>query len=149
MKNVKLFLSHEALREYISSDNKKYDLLFYIIFIIQVSILISMPVGKKIPTSQDWAGYAISSIFDLVFYSIFYFIFYFRKKSDFIKEIVVFSVVARLHSFLYICILAIIQMFLWTLLRLEKLADASMIYYIFYILLFTILMVRIKKRTFN
>lgn len=139
-------LSCERLLKYVSNGNGKYDLVFYLFFMAQTSILPSIPSGFHSQTSEGWLGFSITAIFSFIFYPAFYFAFYRSEETKFIREIAIFSVVARFSSFLLTGIIAISQIGLWSILRLEKIPSTSLVYYIFYYALFSFLMVLYKKR---
>ena len=108
MRNVfRLFYSYDSLRRYCTTDDKAYDLLFYLVYVIQVSILMSYPNGDY---DLSWNGFFLCSAFELIFYPMFYFSFYFRNKSDFLREVIVYSSVVRIHAFISVGMLALLQM---------------------------------------
>jgi len=147
MKEFFMLFSHKALIDYSSDRNRKYDILFFLIFVIQVFILTTVPSGIRSSNSDEWYGFAVSSIFCVVFYPTIYWLFYKEKEYDFIREVVIFSSVVRLHSFVLTGLIAIIQMVLWSLLKLERLPHSSLIYYIIYYVIFTFLMMNIIKKS--
>jgi lipopolysaccharide export LptBFGC system permease protein LptF len=147
MKDFFMIFSHKALIDYSRVRNRKYDILFFLIFVVQVFVLTSVPTGMRSSNSDEWAGFAVSSIFCFVFYPTIYCLFYKEKENNFIREVVIFSSVIRLHSFVLTGLIAIIQMFLWSLLKLERLPHSSLIYYIVYYVIFTLLVVNIVKKS--
>lgn len=142
-----MFFSYENLMKYVSSESRKYDLLFYLFFITETSVLPSVPSGFHSSNAEGWIGFTISLVFYFLFYPIFYYYFYRKKEINFIREIIIFSVVARLHSFLYVGCIAVGQMVLWSFFRLQKMPHASLSYYILYYVLFTLLMIFLKRRS--
>lgn len=151
MNDFFMIFSHKALIDYSKDRNRKYDLLFFLFFVIQVFVLTTVPSEIRSSNSDEWYGFAVSSIFCVVFYPTIYWLFYKDKdkdkENDFIREVVIFSSVVRLHSFVLTGLVAIIQMVSWSLLKLERLPHSSLIYYIIYYVVFTFLMVSIVKKS--
>lgn len=141
-----MFLSYKSLIEEITRSVRKHELMFFILFIIQIGILPSMPSESKSMYSDEWIGYISSSVFELIFYPLFFYSFYNKKRSSFVKEVVAFSVIARIHSFLIIGILSIVQMTIWKIAKDQKIPHASLVFYIQYIVLFMFIMIHIKKK---
>lgn len=146
LNKISLFSSNESLIRFISSGNRSNDLLFFLLLIFQISILPSMPVSSTGLYSDEWISYVFSSLFDLFFYLIFYYIFYRNENENFIREIIAFSVVARVQAFIFVGILSIIQISLWSSLKKQQIPHGSLIFYVQYISVFTILMTRIKNK---
>lgn len=142
-----MFFSHRSLIDYSRDRIRKYDLLFFLIFVIQVFVLTTVPSGIRSSNSDEWYGFAVSTIFCVVFYPIIYLIFYREKEHEFIREVVIFSSVVRLHTFVFTGIIAISQMVLWSVLKLERLPHSSLIYYVIYYVIFTSLMVSVVKKS--
>ena len=143
-KLLKMLLSQKII-SYASSLNTKFDLVFYLLFIVQTSTLLSVPSGFHSANPDGWLGFGITLLFTFIFYPFFYLVFYQSNKSPFLREVIIFSVVARFSSVALTGVLALIQIGLWELIRLEKIPQASLIYYVFYYLIFSFLMVSYKK----
>lgn len=141
-----MFFSYKSLLKYVLGEHRRYDLLFFFLFIGQVSILPSIPSGFHSPNAEGWLGFGISSVFSLFFYLGFYFNFYRGRDFHFIREVVVFSVVARLHSFFFTGGMALAQIGIWSFLGIKKIPNTSLVYYLLYYALFALIMVLFKKR---
>ena len=140
-----LFLSYKNLARYIRIESGRFDFLLYIIMIIQISFLPSIPSGFHSPNLDGWIGFSITVSFTLLFYSVFYFWFYSRDKINYIREIVIISVIARLHSFVYLACIAIVQTGIWAHFKLPKPENISLIYFILYYFLFALIMIFVKR----
>lgn len=145
IKVLSTFIFYRETANYVMSSSKKYDLFFYLFFIAQTFLLASLPSGFHSPTFEGWLGFYISVAFVFIFYPLFYIKFYADKSSEFIREVIIFSVVSRLTSFILVGLLALIQISLWALMKLPKLASSSLIYYLLYYVVFSMMMVRCKK----
>lgn len=145
MKDFLIIFSQKALIDYSKDRDRKYDLLFFIVFIVQVFILTNVPSGIISSNSDVWVGFSVSSLYCFTFYPIIFWLFYREKENNFIREVVIFSSVIRLHSFMFTAFIAIIQMVSWSLLKFDHLPHSSLIYYLIYYLIFTFQMVKIVK----
>lgn len=134
----------KMLRRILNIDGK-YDLIFFFIFTLQTSTLASIPSGFHSAKSEGWLGFVVTLVFDLIFYTSYYYYFYRSQYVNFIREVVVLSVVSRLLSFIITGIFAVIQIGVSSLLGLNQLSETSLIYYLFYYSLFAYLMVHFKK----
>ncbi|MBH46652.1 MAG: hypothetical protein CME71_00620 [Halobacteriovorax sp.] len=142
-----LFTSYDSLARYISSRSEKYDLIIYIAFLIQISFLPSVPSGFHSPNVDGWTGFSITVIFSLLFYSIFYYKYYYKKTENYIREVVIISVVARLHSFIFLACMGVLQTGIWAYYKLPKAAGISMLYFLSYYILFAVIMMLSKRKT--
>lgn len=146
VKKLIILISCKEVVKYVaSSSGGAYDLLFYLIFTVQTSFLPSIPSGYHSPNNEGWLAFYISIVFFFLFYPLLYFKFYRHKDANFIREIVIFSVVARFNSFVYVGCIAVIQLGLWSFFKLPKLNNASLIYYLLYYATFAALMFFCKK----
>lgn len=141
-----LFTSHKKLVEYCRKDNR-FELLFFILFTFQTFVLPSIPSGFHSPTPEGWMGFYISTSYVILFYIFFYYSFYRSNESKdaFIREVIIFSVVARLHSFFYVGLIAFLQFIAWSFFKFPKFAFLSLIYFLLYYLIFGFLMIRYKR----
>lgn len=137
-------LIHKKLVNYIEEGQHDYDIIFYMLFIIQVSILMSIPSSNYL-SLENWIGFGMSCCFDLAFYPIFYFFFYRKKKGSYIRETVILSSVARIISFCCVGGIALVHIFFWSLLKFQKIPYTSLAYYGLYCLVFALIMVSFKK----
>jgi hypothetical protein len=144
-KLVQIVLSRKILT-YASGSNTKLDLVFYLLCILQICIIPSIPTGFHSANPDGWLGFSITVIFSFVFYPIFYFAFYRIKNSQFLREVIVFSVVARFTSFVLTGILALVQIGFWKYMQLNNIPNTSLVYYLIYYGIFSALMVSYKNR---
>lgn len=147
MKALLAFISRKEAIKYVVSSDRIYDIFFYLIFTIQTFLLPSIPSGYHSPNVEGWLGFSISMAFVFLFYPLFYLRFYKHEASDFIREIVVLSVVTRFNSFFYVGCLALVQISIWSFLKFPKLPNVSLIYYLLYYVTFATLMVSCKKNS--
>lgn len=144
--NILRILSFEKLFRRILLKDGKYDLLFFILLLLQISILPAIPSGFHSPNPEGWLGFSITLIFSLFFYPMYYRIRYLSQSSQFIREVVIFSVIARFEAFLITGIVALFQIGLWSFLKLERISNLSLFYYLMYYVVFTFLMILFKNR---
>jgi len=127
------------------------DFMFFIIYLLQTFVLSSLPSGFHSNTPDGWRGFYISLIFIGIFYSVFYFIFYqsIKQQRNFIREMIIFSVIARIHAFIVAGSFAVAVLFIWGLFKLPRNEGISLFFYLFYYALFSLFMIRMKKLTYQ
>lgn len=140
-----LFLSYKNLARYINKENGKFDFFLYIVLIIQISFLPSIPSGFHSPNLDGWIGFSITVIFSLLFYSAFYYCFYSKDRNHYIREVVIMSVIARVHSFICLACIAVVQTGIWSHFKLTKPENVSLIYFVSYYILFALIMLFVKR----
>lgn len=140
---IKTFTSIRGVVNYITKNRKEYDLIFYLAFAAQTFILPSMP---SMPNSDSWTGFYIGLGFTLLFYPCFYFLFYKMKDSDFIREVIVLSVVSRLLSFLLVGGLALLWIFFLRAFEIFHKSKGSLVWYLLYCFVYTALMIYMRRK---
>lgn len=149
LKSVFKFISLSEVSKYVESSDRSNDLIFYLFFIVQTTVLPSIPSGFHSPNFEGWLGFFMSSIFFFIFYPLFYNKFYRINPHSFIREAVVLSVVARINSFFCIGLFALLQITIWTILKLPKIPYLSMFYYMAYYVTFSAMMIYCKNKISN
>lgn len=139
-----LFLPSEATR-YIARKDSKHDLALFLVFMGQVFLLPSVPLGHNLDNQEGWLAYIVSIVFLLSFYSFFYIRFY-REAHTFLQDVIVLSVSSRFCSFFLVGILAVTQIGIFSFLELPRLPFASLVYYMAYYLCYGWLMISCKTR---
>lgn len=142
---LKIICSLNETSAFLQKDEYKYDLFFFLIFLMQTFLLTSLPTGYHSQNTDGWIAFSISLIFCFSFYPLFYYKYY-RNKKNFIREIIIMSTVVRFHAFIFSAIIAILALFVIALLKLKRPTYISLAMYVFYYLIFTGLMFRCKKR---
>lgn len=148
--DVMTFVSLKKLGVYISDPvNRKLDLLFYLVFIFQTAILTSIPTGFHSPNEVGWYEYFFRVGFYLLFYPFLKYKFYKNNGDSFIREVVILSVVAKIKSFLWLALVALLQITIWRALNLPKIPGHSMIFFVLFYILFSINMISAKRILIN
>lgn len=138
----------KAWRYLSSQEDADLDLFLYSAFVVQTFALVAVPSDHNLSIQTQWGRYAVWVIFYLLFYPFYYFKYY-KNNKNFIRDIVILSVSARVLAFLITGITALICAYLKSKFRLVfssiYIFDMTVVFQAIYYVFFSFFMIKVRK----